>query len=51
MPELEVGLVDGGELNFNQFFLQFRVKKKVKVKSSTRFDFKSRIRDTASLNN
>ena len=23
MPELEIELVDGGELNFNQSFLQF----------------------------
>ena len=28
MPELEIGLVDGGELNFNQTFLKFHVKKK-----------------------
>ena len=28
MPELEIGLVDGGELNFNQYFLKFNVKKK-----------------------
>ena len=28
MPELEIGLVDGGELNFNQSFLKFNVKKK-----------------------
>ena len=41
MPELDVGLVDGGELNFNQSLQQFRVKKKVRVKISTRFDFKS----------
>ena len=41
MPELEIGLVDGGgELNFNQSVLQFYVKKKAKVKSSNRFDFK-----------
>ena len=51
MPELEIGLVDGGELNFNQSVLQFHVKKKAKVKSSNRFDFKCWIRDTASLNN
>ena len=29
MPELEIGLVNGGELNFDQSFLQFNVKKKV----------------------
>ena len=28
MPELEIGLVDGGELNFDQSLLQFNVKKK-----------------------
>ena len=28
MPELVIGLVDGGELNFNQSFLKFNVKKK-----------------------
>ena len=28
MLELEIGLVDGGELNFNQSFLKFNVKKK-----------------------
>ena len=40
MPELEIGLVDGGELNFNQSFLQFDVKERIQVKSSFRFDFK-----------
>ena len=28
MPELEIRLVDVGELNFDQSFLQFNVKKK-----------------------
>ena len=28
MPELEIGLVDGGDLNFDKSFLQFKVKKK-----------------------
>ena len=28
MPELEIGLVNGDELHFNQSFLQFNVKKK-----------------------
>ena len=28
MPELDVGLVDGGELNFDQSFMQFNVEKK-----------------------
>ena len=41
MPELNIGLVDGGELNFDQSFLQFNVKKKIYTKSSSRFDFKS----------
>ena len=35
MPELEVGLVHGGELDFDQSFLQFNVKKKIQVKSSS----------------
>ena len=39
MPELEIGLVNGGELNFDRAFLQFNVKKKIYVKSS-QFDFK-----------
>ena len=29
MPELEIGLVDGGRLNFNQSLLKFNVKKKM----------------------
>ena len=28
MPELEIGLVDEGKLNFNQSFLKFNEKKK-----------------------
>ena len=28
MPELEIGLIDGGKLNFNHFFLQFIENKK-----------------------
>ena len=40
MPELEIGLVDGGELNFHEFFLKFNVKKNIQVKSYSRFDFK-----------
>ena len=28
MPEIETGLLDGGELNFDQYFLQFNVTKK-----------------------
>ena len=27
MPEFEIGLVDGGDLNFNQSFLKFNVYK------------------------
>ena len=49
MPELEIGLVDGCELNFNQSFLKFNVKKKIQAKSYSRFDFKYWILDTASL--
>ena len=40
MPELEIGLVEGGKLNFDQSFLQFNVNKKLYAKSSSRFDFK-----------
>ena len=40
MFELDIGLVDGAKLNFDQSFLQFNVKKKLYAKSSTRFDFK-----------
>ena len=40
MSELGIGLVDGAELNFDQPFLQFNVKKKLYAKSSSRFDFK-----------
>ena len=39
----------GGELNFNQSFLKFTVKKKIQVESYSRFDFKCWILDTASL--
>ena len=48
MPELEIGLVDGCELNFNQSFLKFNVKKKIEVESYSRFDFKCWILDTGS---
>ena len=41
MPELDIGLVDGGELNFDQSFLQFNIKNKIHAKSSSRFDFKN----------
>ena len=33
MPELEIGLFDGGVLNFNQSFRKFNVKKKIQAKS------------------
>ena len=39
MPELEIGLVDGCELNFNQSFLKFNVKKKIEVESYSRLIF------------
>ena len=38
MPELDIGLVDGDKLNFDQSFLQFNVKKEIYPKSSSRFD-------------
>ena len=40
MPELEIGLADGSELNFNQSYLKFNVTKKVQAKSCSQFDFK-----------
>ena len=40
MPELDIGLADGGELNFDESFLQFNVKNKIYGKISSRFDFK-----------
>ena len=49
MLELDIGLTDGCELNFNQSFLKFNIKKKKQVKSYSRFDFKCRILDTISL--
>ena len=33
MLELELGFVDGGELNFDKSFLQFNIKKKIYAKS------------------
>ena len=47
MPELDIGLVDGSDLNFDQSFLQFNLKKKIYPKSSSQFDFKCCILDTA----
>ena len=35
MLEFEVGLVDGGKMNFDQSFLPFNVKKKKKKKKNT----------------
>ena len=49
MPELEIGLADGGQLSFDKSFLQFNSWKKIYVKSSSRFEFKCWILDTASL--
>ena len=40
MPELEIGHPDGSELNFNQSFLKFNVKKQIQAKSYSRFEFK-----------
>ena len=44
MPELKIGLNDGGKLNFDNSFPKFNVKKKIYAKSSlnehSRFDWK-----------
>ena len=40
MFELDIGLDDGSELNFDQSFLQFTAKKKIHAKNSSRFKFK-----------
>ena len=40
MPEIEIVFVDGSEFTFDQSFLQFNVKKKIYVKSFSRFQFK-----------
>ena len=40
MPELEIDLVHGGELDFDKFYLQFNAEKKIHVKSFSRFEFK-----------
>ena len=50
MPELEIGLADVSKLNFDQSFLQFNAKKKINANSSSRFEFKCWILNTASLN-
>ena len=49
MPELEIGLADGGKLSFNQSFLKFNIKKKIQAKSYSWFDFKGWILDITSL--
>ena len=52
MPEFDIGLADGGELNFDKSFLQFNLKKKymgkVILPKLSKFDWKCCIRDTAS---
>ena len=40
MPELEIGLADGGEFHFDKSFLRYNVKKKTYAKSSSQLDFK-----------
>ena len=40
MPEHEIGLVDGFELNFNQSFLKFNTNKKIQAKCYSLFDYK-----------
>ena len=40
MPELDIGHADEDKLNFDQYSLQFDVKKKTYAKSSSRFDCK-----------
>ena len=35
MPEPEIGLAAGGDLNFNQSFLRSNVKKKIQAKISS----------------
>ena len=40
MSEPEIGLADGGELNFDKSLLQFNVKKIIYEKSSSQFVFK-----------
>ena len=46
MPELDIGLVDGAELNIDQSFLHFNVKKKLYAKSSSRFHLNTWILNT-----
>ena len=49
MAELHIGPVVEGELNFDHSFLQFNPNKNVYAKSSSWFDFKCWILDSASL--
>ena len=49
MSELEIGLIDEGELNFNQYFLKINVTNKIQGKSYYRLGFECWIIDTASL--
>ena len=39
MPEFEIGF-DVNDVNFDQSFLQFNVKKKINAKKSSRFEFR-----------
>ena len=50
MRELETALADESELNFDQSFVQFNGKKRRYAKSSSWFEFKCWILNTASLN-
>ena len=49
MLETEIGLAYVSELNWSGSFLQYNAKKKIKAKSSSRFEFKFWIRNTTSL--
>ena len=49
MPELDIRLDDRGELSFDQSFRQVNVKKRIYSMSSSQFDFKCWILDTASV--
>ena len=49
-PELEIGVADGSEWNFDQSLLQFNAKKKIYAKNSSRFEFKCCILSITTLN-
>ena len=49
MLELEIGLSDVSDMNFDQPSLQFNAKKKINTKKSSRFEFKSSKLNTDSL--